>query len=255
MNRPITFNGLNLQNGAYKTLKIKGIDEQRQVETDAPRASISSGSFIRDKKFDSKVIAITLMVFGTSISDVEQKIDELKGKIFKGVKGNLDIEFAGATRRWVATVEDVRNTRFRGLTREFEIEFKSEGFGFAPEAITASLTSQTGALVEYTLDVLGTTQAQPIYTIIINSSTDLTKILIRNKTLNRAIEIDTAFPATGEVIVDTRSGKERVLVEGTGFTPDGVFPYANVGENELEFEFVSTAHNVDIDINYNKLYL
>jgi hypothetical protein len=110
-------------------------------------------------------------------------------------------------------------------------------------------------LVEYTLDVTGTTQAQPIYTIIINSSTDLTKILIRNKTLNRAIEIDTAFPATGEVIVDTRSGKERILVEGTGFTPDGVFPYANVGENELEFEFVSTAHNVDINISYNRLYL
>jgi len=253
--RAVTFNGLDLQTSTYTTIGIVGVDEQTQVRTDAPMSSISNGSYIRDKKFGSKVIVLTVIVTGTSLIDAETKVDTLKRDIFLGVKGNLDITFAGETRRWVATVESMTNTRFRGISREFELELMTESFGFDPQATTVSYVAETASTFTKVIDVLGSYQVRPIITIDVNSATDLTRISILNQTNNRRIEINSVFTASNTLIVDTRVGSERIALDGVGIVPDGVFPFMEVGANTLSFTVTSTAHNLDIDVQYNKLYL
>ena len=253
--RAVTFNGLDLQTSTYTTIGIVGVDEQTQVKTDAPSSATSNGSYIRDKKFGSKTIVLTVVVTGTSLTDAETKVDELKRDIFLGVKGNLDIAFAGGTRRWVATVEAMTYTRLRGLSREYEIELMTESFGFDPQATTVSYVAETASTFNKTITVTGSYQVRPIITIEVNSATDLTRIAILNQTNNRRIEISTVFNANDILTVDTRIGSERISLDGVGIVPDGVFPFMEVGANTLSFTVTSTSHSLDIDVQYNKLYL
>lgn len=253
--RAITFNGFNLQTSVYRSLGFTGLDDQQNVMNDEAMRSISNGRYFREKKFDSRTIVVRMVICGDSIDDLEQKNDIMKASIFQGVKGNLDIFYAGATRRWVATVENVKPIRWRGSTREYEIEFRSESFGFDPEQVVLTVADMTTEVVEQEITVLGTYQAQPIYRFTINESTDMTRITVRNLTNNRTITANANYTGVGELVIDTRSGSEVIEADGVGLFPDGKYPWLEVGVNELEFEFTSTSHDIDVDIQYNKRYL
>lgn len=253
--RTITFNGFNLQNTAYRSLGFTGLDDQQNVMTDEPARSISNGRYFREKKFDSRTIVVRMVILGGSVDDLEQKNDIMKASLFQGVKGNLDIGYAGSIRRWIATVENIRPIRWRGKTREYEIEFKTETFGFDPEQEVVSITDMTIPVVEQQITVMGTYQAQPIYTFTINDSTGMTRITVRNLTNNRTITANANYAGVSELIIDTRSGSEFIEADGVGLFPDGKYPWLEIGVNDLEFEFTSTSHDVDVDISYVKRYL
>jgi len=251
--RAITFNGFNLQDATYFTGMVQGIDAQREVDTDAPFASISNGSYIRDKKFRSKKIVLRTMIRGTSIEDVEQKNDALKRAVFKGIKGNLDIEYAGATRRWVATVEDINPTRLRGMTREYEIEFSAEGFGFEVTPVVLSYTAETAGTISKTINVLGSFETKPIYIIQFNEIDSVSRVSLTNITTNQTLEINANFSFEQTLMVDTE--KETIRLDGEDIEPDGVFPILLSGLNDIEFTVVSESHNVDVEIEYYKRYV
>jgi hypothetical protein len=99
----IKFDGTEILNTTYipRFIKHESPPERILNILDLPR---DDGSVLISSKYGRKYIPIQGVLVGSSESDLESKIDTFK-ELFSRTNKNLDITFAGATRRYKASVE------------------------------------------------------------------------------------------------------------------------------------------------------
>lgn len=255
MSKSISFNSYDLQTSTVVTTDIQFLDVQKEVNI--PNIGYSDQSVFIESFLSPKTVTIEGYIKDTTVSATEALLDTLKQNVVTNSISNLDIEYAGGTRRFQGICQSVKildaNSSFNVLNWEMDINLR-EHFGIATSSTTTSYTSVSSGSSTKTINFAGTLYPRPIYTITINTETDLTEILIKSVSNNTEIAVNRAFTAGDELIVNTETG--NVLIN-SGYYDDwtGIFPIPTFGSNDILFTFVSTAHNVDIDVEYTARYL
>lgn len=259
MAKAISFNGNDLQTDNILTADIEHVGGP-DVDALAAVLANANKSAVDSLYYPSKTIIVTGRIIGSSISDCESRIDTFKG-YFAGVKEkNLDIGYAGSTRRYIATpTTKVEIDQPGGLAYAiFKIEFAcSLPFGKATSDSTiVSDTARTDGNYSDNHTFLGTAPMQlPVITITVNSVTDgeNTYVLLGNNATGQQIIISRTWAAGDVLEVDCYN--RTVKVNGIDVSFAGGFPQFETGSQYLDYADGFSARNFDISAIYTPLYM
>lgn len=218
----------------------------------------SNMSAISSINYPSKTINIAGFIKGSSAADLDSRIDAFKGYLL-GTDKNLDINYNGSTRRYIATANTVSVTRDGGvLFAAFSVEFVCTlPFGTETSDTTAlSATGRTSSSYSDNYTFLGNAPAQlPVFTITINSVTGGTNAFIQvgNSGTSQQIIVTRTWSADDVLEVDCYN--KTVKVNGTDVDFTGGFPEFAPGAQTMAYADNFTTRNFDIDVTYKKLYL
>ena len=263
MNGNASFNNNDLN--TYTPSAGVGFLINKIKHTDGPDAVYSlmqianaNRSDIPDLDSPSKIVTISGVIKGSSQADLDSRIDTFKG-FFNGKKKNLDIDYAGSTRRYIATVpkDRIKIPRVDGtkLWTDFTVEFLcTEPFGLdtAPTSLF-SVSGHTSASYNATPTVGGNVEGQlPIFTITINTLTGAGDyVQISNDANSQAMLIIGQGLANGDVlIIDCE--QRIVTLNGVEIDYAGTFLELVPGAASITYSDGFTTRSVDIDAEYTK---
>jgi hypothetical protein len=122
MGRNISFNGYNLQTDHIFTEEIDDSGMPQRALTVLTLAHANASKIPYDE-WPSRTVSISGYVIGDSITDLDTRMDALKGALI-GVDKYLDIDYGNGTRRYTATVQKFDAPRPGGLLyASFDIDF------------------------------------------------------------------------------------------------------------------------------------
>lgn len=208
--------------------------------------------------YPTKTIRIRGKIIGSTIADLDSRLDTFRS-YFNNKEANLDIDYNGGTRRYIATAIDVNVDRPGGLKfAEFDIVFAcSLPFGQNTSATTAwNDAGVTTATDSQAHSFLGSAPYQlPIVTITINSVTDGANFIsFTNDANDQGITIvGQTFVADDEIVIDCL--ERTVKLNGEEIDYSGSFPEFPPGSQTMNYADGFTARNVDIEVTYNALFL
>lgn len=253
--KPLTFNGFDLQTSTIVMTNLQWQSVGKNLNIDRV-AGTNVNKFIQSYVSD-KVITYTGYVKGTSASDAETKMDNIKQNVGQGTVAPLVTTVAGENRTYDCIVEsfDITDT-----TPTLDIIFFTLSFvTIEPLGKTAEQTQTfTGVTTSptYTVTFDGTFPTLPMYKITINSAVDLISISVFVTETNKRATFTAPFNAGDVFILDTGKVNPRVLKNGQPLNVFlGFIPKVARGTNDITFDFTSTSHDVDIEISYNPKYL
>lgn len=247
-----TFNG-----NAIQTVNIvtSDIDHLSAPDTDLSMFVIShaNDNAITNAENQKKKIVIKgqLNAIGLTLTQFESLLDTFKG-YFVGINKNLDLDYAGTTRRYIATPQVANIDRPGGLLfANFQVSFLCKPYGSSTFAITlVSNTTQTAATINYTPNFLGSAPIQqPIVTITYtaNSTGGTAKtVMIGNNGNGQVISITRIWSATDVLVVN--SVTKSVTVNGLAIDFTGGFPEFPLGPGSLNYtdNFTSRSYNINV---------
>lgn len=264
MDGSISFNGNSLQ--TYDPTTGVGIISNEIDHTDAPDMNMAilaianaNDSSIGDMDSPSKPIALAGAIKGSSQVDLDQRIDAFKA-IFRGKNKNLDINYAGTIRRYIATVPTsgikVKRTGTK-LWATFTIAAFCKPYGrdTTPTELFNSANATTGSAT-YTPTVGGTAPYQlPIFTIHIDALTGAGDYLqISNNANDQAILIfGQGLTAGDTLVIDCEAREVRLNDELIDY--QGTFLELEPGAVSLTYTDGFTTRTVDRDGKYYKRYV
>lgn len=263
MNGDVSFNSNNLQ--TYSATTRVGIIINLLEHTDIPEKVMelyaiadANGSSIPSVNYPSKRIPFAGAIKGSTQDDLDTRIDAFKG-FFTGKDKNLDVDYGGTTRRYIATVNALSIKReqkalFATFTGEF-ICTKPFGVETSATVITSTL-NYTSATKNLTPTIGGSAPYQyPIFTITLDALTGTGDyIQISNDNNGQEILLYGLGLVAGDVIVIDCYAR-TVTVNGTLVDYAGVFLELEPGANSLTYTDGFTTRTVDIVANYYKRYL
>lgn len=263
MNGDLSFNSNNLQ--TYDPATDVGIITSVIDHTNLPdmiaelyAIADANGSSIPSINYPSKKIGIAGTIKGSSQDDLDSRIDTFKG-YFNGKDKNLDIDYAGTTRRYIATKNALTISRQqKALFATFALEFIcTQPFGVETSATSIiSSLNYTGATLNMTPTIAGSAPYQyPVFTITIDALTgtgDYIQISNDNNGQDMLI-YGLGLVATDVVVIDCFN--RTVTVNGNIVDYTGAFLELEPGANSLTYTDGFTTRTVDIVANYYKRYL
>lgn len=248
----ITYDSVQLQNTTY-------IPRTVSQESAPPRLlnliklARQDGSIVIDDTFGEKYIEIPGILKGTSVADLEQKIDAFKELISRKDK-NLDIDFAGGTRRYIcrSVSHEFNRDFFHLLYVPYTVKFfvigslgmdTAETHFITQSGITATTTTKT-----YTF--AGSYPPKPRHVIGINTRGNADVIRIENTATGAFIDVDLDDPSLGIFQITVDEDKQTVLDTYTGnLTPlnyRGRFPSVFLGSvQSLKLTVIGSGSTVD----------
>lgn len=260
MSSSITFNSYDLQTSNIITEKI--------FHTSSPDNDLSSeqsmrrdGSFLMSNYWTRKVIIATGHIIGSSVSDLDSRIDTLK-KNLVGENLALDIGYNGGTRRYRATVRDVKIERehFNTYWCPFSIEFVcTDAFGKDTSSVTVTQDGNTTTPFSKVFTVDGSFGPRPLINFLFVEGTAATSLTVRNRDSDGVIvegaelTVSQNFTDGAGLAIDCEN--MTVVLDGVDSDFSGVFPVFQSGYNRIQVEIVGTPFEVDMDITYTNLYL
>lgn len=265
MDGSISFNGNSFQ--TFDPTTGVGIIANVIDHTDAPDMAMNilaianaNKSSIGDMDSPSKPVAIAGAIKGSSQVDLDQRIDAFKGAL-RGKNKNLDINYAGSIRRYIATAPtDGIKIKRRGslLYATFTVAFfcaEPYGRDVAASTLFSTANATTGSAT-YTPTVGGTAPYQlPIFTIHIDALTGVGDYLqISNNANDQAILIfGHGLVASDTIIIDCEA--REVTLNGVVIDYQGTFLELEPGPVSLTYTDGFTTRTVDRDGIYYKRYL
>lgn len=255
----ITYNGTSLQTS---TIVVREIEHESidSKTLDIESLSLRDGGKLLGVTFKPRVIRIRGEISGTSQANLESNIDTLKQTLNATTK-NLDIGYAGGTRRYIADMAQVTMVRrhYHITFAEFEAEFivASSPFGRPLDTTTAEYPT-LASVATYAASFVASGTYRPSPRIIITfteASTAVTRVRIRNTTTGDSITIDdnTGYANNDQIIVDT--DLYEVTLNGVAWDYLGVFPQFERGGNDLRISFSGLHYKATIKLVYYPLYL
>lgn len=252
-----TFNGWAIENANFV---IEDIDHRGAPQTDLSIFSMadSDKSALADVDYPSKKIRITGKIICDDTYELGAYIDIFKSYL-TGQEKNLDIDWNGSTRRYIATANDVRiNRTISKRHADFRVDFIcTEPMGV--DTATTSFSTASGvttASATYSEAVNGTAPYQyPIITITINSLTagdDWIKVS-NNSNGQEILVYQPTFAVNDVLVIDSFERTVKINDVETDYL--GAFIEWTLGEQSITYSDGFTARNVDIDIDYYKRYL
>ena len=254
MSSEITFNSYDLQTSSIIIEKI--------LHNSAPDNNLSTkpkmrrdGSFLVSNYWTKKSITATGHIIASSVSDLDSKIDTLKQNLV-GENLNLDIGYAGGTRRYRATVSSVEIERehFNNSWCPFSITFIcADAFGKDTSATSVTQDNNTSSPFSKTFAITGSIGPYPVITLDLTEATAVTALKIENTTTSDSITITRTYADAESLVVDCNA--MTVKVDSIDVDFSGIFPEFIVGSNILQVTVTGTPFDIDLDISYTSLYL
>lgn len=263
MNGDITFNSNDLQ--TYDASTQVGIITNLLEPLDIPdkiaelyAIADANGSSIPAINYPSRRIPFGGAIKGSTIADLASRIDSFKG-YFNGKDKNLDIGYAGTTRRYIATlnalsIKQIENTLFAKFTGEF-ICTKPFGVETSATSITNTL-NHTSATLNMTPTIGGSAPYQyPLITITIDALTGTGDYIQITNDNNGQDMLVFGLGLTAGDVVEIDCFARTVKVNGDIVDYTGTFLELEPGANSLTYTDGFTTRTVDIVISYFKRYL
>lgn len=268
MNGEITFNSNSLQTDNIITNVIDHTSIPDQVANLYAIANANK-SAIPGIDYPSKKITISGVIKGieqivddvvvqTAQNNLDTMIDTFKG-YFNGKEKNLDINYGGSTRRYIATKNAISITRTGNLVfAPFKVEFIcTEPFGV--DTTVTSITNTVGhttASLTVTPTIAGTAPYQlPVFTITITALTGTGDyIMLTNNNNGQEMVIYGYGLKNGDVLIIDCVNRE-VTLNGTLIDYSGIFFELEPGANSLTYLDGFTTRTVTIKAEYYKRYL
>lgn len=234
MTGALTFNTFNLQ--TYDPATRLGIITNKIKHTDIPQKELAllglannNGSVLPYSQYSSKKVVISGTIKGSSQIDIDSRIDTFKG-YFNGLNKNLDIVYAGTTRRYISTVNAISVERNdKTFWANFVVEFIC-ALPFGRDISLTTALNQSGRTLSGYTDAhtfIGSAPAQtPIITLTFTAVTGGTGFVSFSNIANgQAILItDQTFIAGDVLEIDTRLENRTVKKNGVEIDFLGAFP-------------------------------
>lgn len=254
----ITFASNNFQTANIITQSIDHASIPTKVATLYPLAHANK-SALPYINYPKKLIKIAGIVVGTSIVDLDSRLDTFRS--YQNLQNqNLDLEYNGGTRRYTATVDSMAISRDDGLSyANFEIEFACTLPWGQDTSATTALNQSARTLNTYSdsYTFLGTAPFQaPVVTITLTavSSTGSTTLIWGNGDNGQAITITRSNWTAGDVIVIDCANK-TVTVNGIANNFTGAFPEFAPGARALQYTDSFTSRTMTELVTYTVRYL
>lgn len=248
----ITFDGISLMTTPY-TVKNISNDSVENREVFVYGLARQRGAHLLNAEYKAKIFRVTGTITGADRATLEANVDEFKELMSRQEK-NLDIEYAGGTRRYVATAQSINIDRdfYHNTFTPFEVDFlvpSGIGTDIASSNDTASAISTLDRIAQTT--VLGTAQPKMKTTIDITAASGITQLdLLAN---GDKITLITGLVAGDQIIIDENTLK--VTVNGVEQDYTGIFPRFLVGANVYQLLFTGTSITYNLTFSYIKTYL
>jgi len=250
----ITFNSYDLQTSNIIIEKILHTSAPDNGLRTDPRMG-RDGSFLMSNYWIKKSIIATGNLLASSISDLDTRIDALKQNLV-GENLNLDIGYAGGTRRYRATVSNIEINRehFNNTWCPFSITFVcADAFGKDTSATSVTQDNNTSSPFSKTFAITGSIGPYPVITLDLTEATAVTALKIENTTTSDSITITRTYADAESLVVDCNA--MTVKVDSIDVDFSGIFPEFIVGSNILQVTVTGTPFDIDLDISYTSLYL
>lgn len=262
----ITFNNYSLQSSTVITSEIQH-ENFVQKRLNIQKFAQKEGGRLVSPEFDVKTISMRGTIKGTSQSNLESTIDTFKKNLNASEK-NLDIDYSGGTRRYIATCSKILIDRKRYTVDmvDFELEFMVNNPPFGTNLDTntledlantgSSAATVTGEIDGYA-DFSGTFRPNPIVKITFNSVTGVNNIrlLVTNGDgyLSGTYIENHKFYNGDVLIIDTKEG--TVQINGTDVDFIVGFPRFTLNNNSYTLKVIGNSYNIDLKIIYYQLWL
>jgi phage-related protein len=247
----ITFDGVSLEDSTYQTrfIKHESLPDRALAILKIAR---NDGVIIISDTYNQKIIEVRGILKGDSQTDLEQKIDTFTELISRTAK-NLDIGYAGGTRRYIATAINPDDAFDRD---HFHISYVPYVIHFlVPSGLGKDITETQNAYAditawhyENTVTITGSYPAKPKIIIDFNTAGTCDSIQFTNTTTNTQITIskDTGDFSNGDILlIDCE--KRKVTLNGADYDFDGIFPRFVVGTNNFQIDFFGASVTQDLE--------
>jgi hypothetical protein len=254
---PLTYNSFSLNDANYMTESVD--------HTSAPERRLSvfnlarsNGAVITDSMYGTKTIPVRGKVVDTTVSALETRLGVLQAALSVQDK-NLDIGFAGSTRRYVCTPSKVVIDRPVDAApwASYQIEFLATDYG--RDTTVTTLVSTSGITTTPSVQGLtigGSAPEQKLrIQVTVTSATGLIGkfISLTNSTTGEVLTVTRTWVAGDVLIVDTDA--HTVKVNGTAVDFTGAFPNFSPGSSNLSVANNFTTRSLGLVVDHYKRYL
>lgn len=208
--------------------------------------------------YPSKAISISGVIAGSTQADLDSRIDAFKA-FFNGKDKNLDIEYNGTTRRYIATANTISVVRSqKSLYATFQIEFICTlPFGKDTSATTAlSASGRTAASYTDAYTFLGSAPLQlPLITVTYSAiSGGASFVAFGNNGNGQGITItDQTWVAADVLEIDVYN--RTVKKNGVEIDFLGAFPEFAPGAQNFSYSDGFTTRTFAITVTYYQMWL
>lgn len=223
----ITFNGTDLSTFGLELQQITAPFTQ-----EAKFAQLQDKAYLFEAVRPGKVIQLSCIIYADNLTDLLTKIDNINKVI--AIKEPKPLILGHQTDRyWMAQFQQMTGP-FTGIGA-YEIElvfFAADPLAYAVDETIYITTLNTDPWIR-TLNVRGTAEASPIYTLTVGSAPYGSKIQFSNQKTSQTLILNQAPSAGDKYVIDT----VRWLVLKNGVPAmkvvEGQFPFAKPGSNTL----------------------
>jgi len=261
MSTTITFDSVSLQDANY-TVRSARHDSSSERELDMLSIARDDGSILVAEKYTAKTILVTGIIKSATQAGLETQIDTLKELVSRREK-NLDISYAGGTRRYVAYARNIRVERdhYHINYAPYEIEFVApKGVGVDINT-TASVNAQSAdPTYTGTASFVGSARPKPVITLTFGANwVDAWGISFENTDTNEIMVVNrqTAVFASAKVLeIDCENKTVKYDSSTSNLNFYRVFPSFEIGSNNIQIkggdiidqQFLADA--TDVGFNY-----
>lgn len=242
----ITYDGTNILDNIQKTRLIQH-ESVADFNINILKPSRADGTIFIDEFIDTKEIVIEGIIQGTSQDNLEQNIDTFNELMNRRNK-NLDISYAGGTRRYVCIPKEIKYNRdyFHLLFVPFRVVMQvPAGIGKDTSVTTITAKTLTAVTTTETLVFSGTVTPKPVIKVVVNTIGNADVIKVKNTDNGEYMEVDLdGFSATNYLEIDCDN--LTVLKNGTTILNyRGKFPSFKIGTNNLEYTVFGSSYDLD----------
>lgn len=252
----ITFNGFDFQDAEVITPDIDRYTPATKSVQKFP-LSFSNRQKVVASFYQEKTIVIAGTINESSETALQTKLSAMRAAL-NATEETLAIDFNGLTLNYTATgVLKAPRKNYHVSFLEYEVTFTVVDPPYGIDSVTQNHSNNTlvAASVSSTFDTGGEVEPEPVITLTVNSETGLVRIVFTQDDTATSIRVEPTgeFTAGDVLIINTKL--KKVLFNGTEIDFSGRFPEFVVGTNSYTIDFVSTAHDVDLDIDWQDYYL
>lgn len=255
MARNILFDNTNLNSYPYTVLDIPHESvAQRDVQSyDLAR---ERGSVVVTSEYRSKQFTVEGQIKGSSIADLDSKINDFK-ELVSRVGKNLDTDYAGGTLRYKNCHAIAHSITRRGtdMTRaKYAVTFLiPDGVGFSTALTSQANNNVTSATYNGSITIAGTAKPRPTVRVTIDSFTG-TLNAVSFQIGAYTVGITGVTLAASDIVIFDCENK-RITHNGTEKEYTGEFPEFEIGLNSFTIVTNGTTRQYDLLIEYYPAYL
>ncbi|KSZ59659.1 hypothetical protein Z045_05670 [Rhodococcus pyridinivorans KG-16] len=253
---PVTYGPYSLQTTNVRTTRTNVFSAPRN-NIQADKLAESDGAVIVKAQLEPKIFTVEGILRTDSIEATQHLMDQFKAALSVPNQA-LDIQYAGDTRRFISTAQNIMLSNDRGLASAgFSVEFLCpSGVGtdtyastlLAPTAITTS-TASLG------VNIGGTYQAEPTIVLTINTLTGGTNktVTVTNDVTRRGVAVTRDWAAGDKLEIDTLG--KRIYVNNIPMDFIGQFPVWEPGPGSIGVMDDFGARDATVNVEYVRRWL